>query len=226
MRRRRASGYLAVLFGCAGPRSLAQAGRRETAVSSLRWLQSVARLVALAAALLAGAEDADARAVGGYHFALPDGFARASLAAADGGWAQRGVSLAQASPAGGSLSDLFHRGGLLGGFAAGFLGSGLLGLLFGRGLFGELGGVPSYLGLLFQLALVLMLCRLIWSGWRHVDLAGVTGLSPRQLADPYLRSRDDVHTGLDSVSPPNDQKTSPPRNGSMPNIKRERKPRE
>ena len=94
-----------------------------------------------------------------------------------------------------------------------------------QGLFGELGGVPSYLGLLFQLALVLMLCRLIWSRWHHVDLAGVAGLSPRQLADPYLRSRDDVHAGLDSVPPLDDPKT-PPRNGSAPNIKKGRKARE
>jgi hypothetical protein len=193
-------------------------------MSSLHWLQSVARLVALAAALLAGADDADARLVGGLNVDSP-AFMRTSVAAAEGGSAHGEVSLAQASPSGGSLSDLFHRGGLLGGFAAGFLGSGLLGLLFGRGLFGELGGVPSYLGLLFQLALVLMLCRLIWSRWHHVDLAGVAGLSPRQLADPYLRSRDDVHAGLDSITPLDDQKT-PPRNGSTPNIQKGRKPHE
>ena len=200
-------------------------GGRETAVTSLRWLQSVARLVALAAALLVGADDADARVAGGLDVAAPGALVRASLLAADGGWTRRGVSLAQMSPSGGSLSDLFHRGGLLGGFAAGFLGSGLLGLLFGRGLFGELGGMPSYLGLLFQLALVLMLCRLIWSRWHRVDLFGVAGLSPRQLADPYLRSRDDVHAGLDTVAPADDQKT-PPRDGSAPNIKQVRKPRE
>jgi hypothetical protein len=189
-------------------------------VTSLRWLQSVARLVALAAALLAGADDADARLAGGLNVDSP-ALVRTSLVAAEGGSPHGGVNLAQASPSGGSLSDLFHRGGLLGGFAAGFLGSGLLGLLFGRGLFGELGGVPSYLGLLFQLALVLMLCRLIWSRWHQVDLVGVAGLSPRQLADPYLRSRDDVHAGLDSVGPPDDQKT-PPRNESTPNIKKGR----
>jgi hypothetical protein len=188
-------------------------------VTSLRWLQSVARLVALAAALLVGADDADARVAGGLDVAAPAALVHASLVAADGGWTRRGVTLAQMSPSGGSLSDLFHRGGLLGSFAAGFLGCGLLGLLFGRGLFGELGGMPSYLGLLFQLALVLMLCRLIWSRWHRVDLFGVAGLSPRQLADPYLRSRDDVHAGLDSVAPPDDQKTPPSRNGSTPNVK-------
>jgi len=165
----------------------------------LRWLQTLARIVALTAALLVGADEADARVGGGLAFASPAAPTPASLAAADGGLARR-ATLAQLPPAGGSLSDLFHRGGLLGGFAAGFLGSGLLGLLFGRGLSGGLGGVPSYLGLLFQLALVVMLGRLIWNRWRHVDFAGVAGLSPRQLADPYMRSRDDVHAGLDSAA--------------------------
>ena len=171
---------------------------------SLRWLQTVARLVALTAALLVGADDADARTAGGLNVASPAALIRTNLIAAEGGVPHR-ATLAQLSPAGGSLSDFFRRGGLLGGFAAGFLGSGLLGLLFGRGLFGGLGGVPSYLGLLFQLALVVMLVRLIWSRWHHVDFAGVAGLSPRQLADPYLRSRDDVHAGLDSTGPAEDQ---------------------
>jgi hypothetical protein len=192
-------------------------------VTSLRWLQSVTRLVALAAALLVGADEADARVAGGLNVDAPAALVRASLVAAESGWTRRGVSLAQMSPSGGSLSDLFHRGGLLGGFAAGFLGSGLLGLLFGRGLVGELGGVPSYLGLLFQLALVLLLGRLIWSRWHQVDLVGVAGLSPRQLADPYLRSRDDVRAGLESVAPPDDEKM--PHDESEPSVKRVHKPR-
>jgi hypothetical protein len=193
-------------------------------VTSLRWLQSVTRLVALAAALLVGADEADARVVGGLNVDAPAALVRASLVAADGSWTRRAVSMAQMAPSGGSLSDLFHRGGLLGGFAAGFLGCGVLGLLFGRGLFGELGGVPSYLGLLFQLTLLLMLCRLIWSRWHQVDLAGVAGLSPRQLADPYLRSRDDVHAGLDSVAPRDEQKT-PPHDASPPGVKHVHEPR-
>jgi hypothetical protein len=194
----------------------AQAGRPETAVTLLHALQSMARLMALAAALLVGADDADARLIGDPNVGSPAALVRASLVAADRSWVHGGMALAQAPASGGSLSDFFHRGGLLGGFAAGFLGSGLLGLLFGRGLLGELGGVPSYLGLLFQLALVVMLCRLIWNRWHGVDLVGVAGLSPRQLADPYLRSRDDVHAGLDSVAPPNDRNT-PPRDTSSVN---------
>ena len=191
---------------------------------SLRWLQTVARFVALTAALLVGADEADARVVGGLNVTSPAALARTGLVAADGGVIRR-AALAQLPPSGGSLSDLFRRGGLLGGFAAGFLGSGLLGLLFGRGLFGGLGGVPSYLGLLFQLALVVMLCRLIWSRWHRVDFAGIAGLSPRQLADPYLRSRDDVHAGLDSGATAEDQKSAPP-SGRAGKIKQMQKPGE
>jgi hypothetical protein len=195
----------------------------------LRWLPTLARIVALTAAFMVGADEADARVGGGLNVTSPAALIRTSLVAANGGLARgagfmRGGTLAQLPSGGGSLSDLFRRGGLLGGFAAGFLGSGLLGLLFGRGLFGGLGGVPSYLGLLFQLALIVMLCRLIWSRWRHVDFAGVAGLSPRQLADPYLRSRDDMHAGLDSAA--DEDRNSARESESLTNVKEERSQRE
>ncbi len=95
----------------------------------------------------------------------------------------------------GSLGGLFSRPGVVGGFAAGFLGAGVLGLLFGHGLVGELGGAASYLGLLFQLALIVLLCRLIWTWWWGRNAPAFAGLSPRQLADPYLRSRNEMHPG-------------------------------
>jgi hypothetical protein len=190
----------------------------------VRWLQTVARLVALIAALLVSADEADAHVAGGWDIAPPSALVRTNLAAA-GGEVTRRAALAQLPPVGGSLNEFFRRGGLLGSFAAGFLGCGLLGLLFGRGLFGDLGGVASYLGLLFQLALVLMLCRLIWNRWHGVDFAGASGLSPRQLADPYLRSRDDVHAGLNSAARADD-KPAAPQSGRIGEIKEARKPRE
>ena len=95
----------------------------------------------------------------------------------------------------GTLGELFNRPGLLGGFAAGFLGAGLLGLFFGHGLFGGLSGTASLLGLIFQLALVAMLLRLIWTWWSGRNQPAFTGLSPRQLADPYLRSRPELPPG-------------------------------
>jgi predicted lipid-binding transport protein (Tim44 family) len=102
---------------------------------------------------------------------------------------------ASAGQQNGSLGGLFNRPGLVGGFAAGFLGAGLLGLFFGHGVFGGLGGVASYSGLLCQLALIAMLARLIWSWWSGRNAPAFAGLSPRQLADPYLRSRNEAFPG-------------------------------
>ncbi|MGA8612487.1 MAG: hypothetical protein WB760_12340 [Xanthobacteraceae bacterium] len=168
----------------------------------MRWAQSAARLAALTVVLLIGADEGDARQADGMELGRgePSTFVASPVMAA----ASRAVGLAprmtaQVVPSfqGGSLSGLFNRGGMLGGFAAGFLGSGVLGLLFGRGLTNELGGVPSYLGLIFQVALLLMLGRLIWTRWRFDDALSPAALSPRQLADPYLRSRDDLHASID-----------------------------
>ncbi|HEX4408503.1 MAG TPA: hypothetical protein VH206_07015 [Xanthobacteraceae bacterium] len=92
-------------------------------------------------------------------------------------------------PTGGSLEGLFSRRGIVGGFAAGFLGAGALGLVFGHGVYGELSGIPSALGLIFQLSLIVMLMRLIWSRWRADKAAASAGLSPRELADAYGRIR-------------------------------------
>jgi hypothetical protein len=165
-------------------------------VSSIQWVQSVARLTALLA-LLFGADDLDVRAANGLNYGGGSG---AFVSIADAATIVTSDAPAQAAlPAnsGGTLSGLFSRGGWLGGFAAGFLGSGVLGVLFGRGLIGGLGGVASYVGLLCQGVLLVMLCRLIWTLWRGGDMAGAVALSPRQLADPYLRSRDDLHSGFD-----------------------------
>jgi hypothetical protein len=168
-------------------------------VSSLRWVRSVARISALLA-LLFGADDLDVPAANGLIFGDGPG-AFISFAAAET------AVTPDASPravtpthSGGTLSGLFSNGGWLGGFAAGFLGSGVLGLLFGRGVIaglGGIGGVASYVGLLFQIVLLAMLCRLFWTLWRSGAPTGAAALSSRQLADPYLRSRDDLHGSLD-----------------------------
>jgi len=170
----------------------------------MRWAQSAARLAALAVVLFIGADESDARPADGMSIG-PGGSSTLPssgiiVPAAAGGAAAIATRMtAQVVPSytGGSLSGLFNRGGMLGGFAAGFLGSGLLGLLFGRGLSAGLSGVPSYLGLIFQLALLVMLGRVIWTRWRSDDALNPAGLSPRQLADPYLRSRDDLYAPID-----------------------------
>ena len=53
-----------------------------------------------------------------------------------------------------AAGGMFSRPGLMGGLAAGFLGAGLFGLLFGQGLFYNLGGLAAFLGLLLQIGLV------------------------------------------------------------------------
>jgi predicted lipid-binding transport protein (Tim44 family) len=76
----------------------------------------------------------------------------------------------------------FNRPGLLGGLAAGFLGAGLFGLLFGHGLSGGLGGLASMLGLILQLGLVAIVGYMLWSWWqrRNQPAAAYAGA-------PYLR---------------------------------------
>jgi predicted lipid-binding transport protein (Tim44 family) len=173
----------------------------------LRWLRPLAALTTLALALLVWTEDADARAEDGTSLG-PSGFAVAASAASAASAAPH-LPLARKSPLAlldgppahpGSLGGLFNRPNMRGGFASGFFGAGLLGLLFGDGLLGGLGGGASYVGLLVQLALVAMLGRVMWVAWRNRDEAPRTGLSPRQLADAYEHSRGDLRpdTGMPS----------------------------
>src|ERR1700739_2334983 len=70
------------------------------------------------------------------------------------------------APAGGGF---FNRPGmgLFGGLAAGFLGAGLLGMLFGGGMFGGLGGFSSILGLVLQIFLIVVVVRLAMSWWQR-----------------------------------------------------------
>src|SRR5215510_12071453 len=70
--------------------------------------------------------------------------------------------------------------GMLGGLAAGFLGAGLLGMLFGGGLFSGLGGFASILGLLLQIAIVVLVVRFAMKWWqrRNAPAYASTGAGP------------------------------------------------
>ena len=57
--------------------------------------------------------------------------------------------------------------GMLGGLAAGFLGAGLLGMLFGGGMFSGLGGLSSIIGLVLQIGLILIVVKLAMSWWQR-----------------------------------------------------------
>jgi hypothetical protein len=163
----------------------------------MRSLRSLAALATLAMALLTSAEDADAR-FGGLRgvrgLVLTQPVAAQSAPGAPTGH----TMMAQAgSPThSGSINGLTTRRDPLGGFAAGFLGAGLLGLVFGHGMFGTLGGMASFLGLMSQLALVALLGWLVWIQVRRYQAAAYVGLSPRQQAEPYLRSRNELLPGI------------------------------
>lgn len=58
-------------------------------------------------------------------------------------------------------------GGMLGGLAAGFIGAGLFGMLFGHGFMGGMGGFASILGLLLQVGLVIIVARLAFVWWQR-----------------------------------------------------------
>jgi predicted lipid-binding transport protein (Tim44 family) len=80
----------------------------------------------------------------------------------------------------GLLGGGLFGGGLLGGMAAGFLGAGLFGMLFGHGFMGGMGGFASLLGLLLQVALVVIVARLAWAWWQRRN-------QPAMASGPSLR---------------------------------------
>jgi hypothetical protein len=184
------------------------AGIQVGIVPPTRWLRSIATLAALAVGLLLWSDGADARfdtglGLGGGSAGMVSPLSAASRVAdnlaALGGWIMP-PAVAQPTYPGGSLVGLFNRPGLIGGFAAGFLGAGVLGLLFGHGVVGELSSFVAVLGLAFQLALIVMLVRLIWIWWNIDQTDARNGLSPRQLADAYGRSRNAVLPDIDPAT--------------------------
>jgi predicted lipid-binding transport protein (Tim44 family) len=93
---------------------------------------------------------------------------------------------ATSSPVGGFL----NRPGFLGGLFAGFLGAGLLGMLFGHGFLGGLGGAASMLGLLLQVGIVAAIGYLLWTWWQRRS-------QPALASGPALRD----YQGGDSRAP-------------------------
>jgi predicted lipid-binding transport protein (Tim44 family) len=75
----------------------------------------------------------------------------------------------------GLLGGGMFGGGLLGGLAAGFIGAGLFGMLFGHGMMGGMGGFASILGLLLQVALVVIVARLAWAWWQRRNQPATAG---------------------------------------------------
>jgi predicted lipid-binding transport protein (Tim44 family) len=139
-----------------------------------RWLIALA---AMAVALVMATADAHARAGGGLSagsrgmrtFSAPPATPTApTTAPIQNSMTQSG----SAAPIGqAAMRPGFFGGGMFGGIAAGFLGAGLFGLLFGHGLFGGMAGSASIIGLLLQVALVVIVARLIFAWWQRRNVS-------------------------------------------------------
>src|SRR4030081_3584965 len=111
--------------------------------------------------------------------------------------------------AGAAKGGFFNRPGMgmLGGLAAGFLGAGLLGMLFGGGMFSGLGGLSSIFGLILQIGLIIIVVRLAMKWWQRRNAsasayAGPSGTGPTTGAGPLARLRTGSGCGLGSGSAP------------------------
>ncbi|SDR86810.1 Tim44 domain-containing protein [Bradyrhizobium canariense] len=155
-------------------------------------VQAIAVALALALPLMAIASSADARIGGGYSsgsrgtrsFSVPPSTSTAPGTAQplNRTFSQPGLGT---STAGGGF---FNRpgGGMLRGLAAGFLGAGLLGMLFGGGLFGGIGGLSSLFGLILQIGLIVFAVRMAMSWWqrRHDTASAYAGASSGGFGGP------------------------------------------
>jgi predicted lipid-binding transport protein (Tim44 family) len=172
-------------------------------------VQAIAVVLALALPLVAAISPADARVGGGMSsgsrgartFSAPPSTSTApSTAQPFNRTFTQPASPGLGTPAGGGF---FNRPGMgmLGGLAAGFLGAGLLGMLFGGGMFGGLGGFSSILGLILQIGLIIIVVRMAMSWWqrRHANPA-YAGAAAGPGAQSSFRSG--TGFGLGSASTP------------------------
>lgn len=114
---------------------------------------------------------------------------------------QRPGQLAPAQNPAAQTGGMFGRPGFLGGLAAGFLGAGLLGLLFGGGFGAGLGGFASFLGLLLQIVLVVIVARLIWGFFRRRNAPAYAGAGGPSLRNAYEGAGANAGTGMGSAMP-------------------------
>src|ERR1700740_2476473 len=133
-------------------------------------IQAIAVGLSLALPLISAISPPDARIGGGFSsgsrgartFSMPPSTSTAPGTASP---FSRSFSQPGTPGYGANNGGLFNRPGtrLLGGVAAGFLGAGLFGLLFGGGLFGGLGGLSSLLGLILQIGLIVVVVLIVVS---------------------------------------------------------------
>jgi predicted lipid-binding transport protein (Tim44 family) len=94
----------------------------------------------------------------------------------------------------------FNRPGFFGGLLTGFLGAGLLGLLFGNGLFGGMAGFAGIIGLLLQIGLIVIVGRLIFAWWQRRNGFAMAG-GP-SLHDAQGLTRANLGGGAGPAGPP------------------------
>jgi predicted lipid-binding transport protein (Tim44 family) len=172
------------------------------------FVQTIAVVLALALPVMLAASSADARVGGGFSsgsrgartFSAPPSTSTAPNAAQPfNRTITQPSSPGIGAPAGGGF---FNRpGGMLGGLAAGFLGAGLLGMLFGGGMFGGLGGLSSIFGLILQIGLIVIVVRMAMSWWqrRHATAPAYAGAATGSGASSF---RTGSGFGLGSGSAP------------------------
>lgn len=169
-----------------------------------RAMQAVAVMLALALPAMAAMSPADARigrgfsmgSRGSHTFSMPPRTSTAPRTALP-----FNRSYGQPSrPMGGGF---FNRpgGGLLRGLAAGFLGAGLFGLLFGHGLFSGVGGFSSILGLILQIGLIVLLARWAMAWWQRRNLSQ-PAYADAGLGGPAANLRGGMGFGAGSGSAP------------------------
>ena len=102
---------------------------------------------------------------------------------------QSGSTFGQRTPTPSPAGGFFNRPGFLGGMFAGFLGAGLLGMLFGNGFMGGLGGgFASMLGLMLQIGIVAIIGYLLWTWWQRRN-------QPALASGPALRDANSGNPG-------------------------------
>jgi predicted lipid-binding transport protein (Tim44 family) len=144
-----------------------------------RLVQAIAVVLSLALPTLSTLSPADARVGGGFSsgsrgsrtFSMPPSTSTAPNTAQP---FNRTITQPGSPGLGSSLGGgFFNRpgGGLLRGLAAGFIGAGLFGLLFGGGMFSGIGGFSSILGLILQIGLIVLLVRFAMSWWQRRSMS-------------------------------------------------------
>src|SRR5580693_1773609 len=175
-----------------------------------RW---VTAFIAIAAVFVLMTADAHARAGGGFSggsrgmrtFSAPPSTPTAPTAAPiENSMTQPGgaASIGQAGARPGLFGGRGFGGGLLGGIAAGFLGAGLFGLLFGQGFFGGMAGFASIIGLLFQIVLVVIVARLIYAWWQRRSMPAPAYAAARSATGPTFGGLGGMWSGGGAAAPP------------------------